>query len=160
MAKVALGLGSNVGDRVSMIEGAITALRDGGIDILARSGLFETRPWGVTDQPRFVNMATVGETTLTPRDLLDLLKAIERELGRVPRERWGPREIDIDLLLYEEQVVDETDLQVPHPLMQDRDFVLVPLAQIAPDWRHPILQRTISELAEALTDTDVVPILS
>lgn len=124
-----IGLGSNLGDREATIQAAIAALPG----VVAVSRLRETAPFGVLDQPPFLNGAAVIETTLSPRELLDKLLAIERELGRERRERWGPRTIDLDLLLYGDAVVDEPGLTVPHPRLQERRFALEPLHELDPE---------------------------
>ncbi|HVN68190.1 MAG TPA: 2-amino-4-hydroxy-6-hydroxymethyldihydropteridine diphosphokinase [Candidatus Binatia bacterium] len=124
-----VGIGANLGDRIATVEGAIAALGGAGA-VVARSSLFQTQPWGVRDQPAFVNAVAVVETRLTPRALLERLQTIERAMGRVPGERWGPRVVDLDLLLYDDLRVDEDGLQVPHPRLRERAFVLVPLAEV------------------------------
>lgn len=123
-----VGVGSNLGDREATIRAAIDALPG----VIAVSQLRETDPVGVTDQPAFLNGAVALETELSPRELLDRLLAVERELGRERRERWGPRTIDLDLLLYGDEAIDEAGLTVPHPRLHERRFVLEPLADIAP----------------------------
>ena len=123
-----VGLGSNLGDREATIRAAIAALPG----VVAVSALRETDPVGVVDQPRFLNGAARLETDLSARQLLDALLAIERELGRERRERWGPRTIDLDLLLYGDTAVDEPGLTVPHPRLHERRFVLEPLAELDP----------------------------
>jgi 2-amino-4-hydroxy-6-hydroxymethyldihydropteridine diphosphokinase len=124
-----IGLGSNLGDREATIEAAIAALPG----VVAVSRLRETEPVGVLDQPPFLNGAAALETTLSPRELLGTLLAIERELGRERRERWGPRTIDLDLLLYGDAVVDEPGLTVPHPRLHERHFALEPLHELDPE---------------------------
>ena len=124
-----IGLGSNLGDRQSTIEAAISALPG----VVAVSRLRETEPVGVLDQPPFLNAAAALETTLSPRELLGTLLAIERELGRERRERWGPRTIDLDLLLYGDAVVEEPGLTVPHPRLHERHFALEPLHELDPE---------------------------
>jgi 2-amino-4-hydroxy-6-hydroxymethyldihydropteridine diphosphokinase len=135
-----LGLGSNVGDRKQHLRDAIALLRAArGVNFVRQSSVYETDPIGVTDQRRFLNMVIeveVGER-LTPHDLLKLAKRVEAEIGRVPRERWGPREVDIDVLLVGEETVREDDLEVPHPRMWERAFVMAPLAELAPEVRGP-----------------------
>ncbi len=123
-----VGLGANLGDREGTIRAAVADLPD----VVAVSLLRETDPVGVTDQPRFLNGVAALETELTPRELLDVLLAVERRLGRERRERWGPRTIDLDLLLYGDEVIDEDGLTIPHPRLHERRFVLEPLADLAP----------------------------
>lgn len=146
MAQALIGLGGNVGDVRTTLAKAVAAFCDGGtVRLLARSSDYETPPWGVTDQPPFVNLALRVETELLPRDLLKRALAVEAGLGRdrATGRRWGPRPVDIDILAYGDTRLDEPDLHVPHPRMTERAFVLVPLAEIAPDW---LLEgRTIAE---------------
>ena len=123
-----VGLGSNLGDREATIYAAIAALAG----VVAASELRETDPVGGTEQPPFLNGAIALETELSPRELLESLLAVELELGRERRERWGPRTIDLDLLLYGGETVDEPGLTVPHPLLHERSFVLEPLAELDP----------------------------
>ncbi len=150
-----IGLGSNVGDRERFIERAVEALAaTPGVALVARAPLYETEPVGVEDQPWFLNTAVEVRTALPPRALLRRLKAIERALGRVDRGRWGPREIDLDLLLYGARVIREPDLVVPHPELARRKFALQPLAALAPDLVHPVLGRTIAELLRRLEAHD------
>jgi len=124
-----VGIGANLGDRIATVERAIAALGGTG-DVVARSSLYRTQPWGRRDQPPFVNAVAIVETRLTPRALLAALQTIEAALGRVAGERWGPRVIDLDLLLYDDARVDEAGLQLPHPRFRERAFVLVPLAEV------------------------------
>ena len=124
-----VGLGSNLGDREKTIRGAIAALQG----VVAVSELRETDPIGVTAQPAFLNGAIAVETELSPRELLESLLAVERELGRERSERWGPRTIDLDLLLYGTETVDEPGLTVPHPHLHERRFALEPLADLDPE---------------------------
>ena len=136
MAEALLGLGGNVGDVRATLDKAVARLADGeDVTLRARSSDYATPPWGVTDQPPFVNLAIAVETALSPRALLERALAVERALGRDRgREtRWGPRTIDIDLIAYDDLVQDEPDLILPHPRLFERAFVLVPLAEIAPD---------------------------
>jgi len=142
-----VGLGSNLGDREATIRAAVAALPG----VVAISQLRETEPVGVTEQPAFLNGAVRLETGLSPRELLDTLLEIERGLGRERRERWGPRTIDLDLLLYGGETVDEPGLTVPHPSLHERRFVLEPLAEIAPDWRDPVTGKTVEELLRMLS---------
>jgi 2-amino-4-hydroxy-6-hydroxymethyldihydropteridine diphosphokinase len=131
VARAFVGLGANLGDREGAIRSALELLaaRDG-VEVVAVSTLRDTAPVGRVDQPRFLNGAAELETTLPPRDLLEALFDVERELGRERRERWGPRAIDLDLLLYGAEQVDEPELTVPHPRLHVRGFVLEPLAEL------------------------------
>jgi 2-amino-4-hydroxy-6-hydroxymethyldihydropteridine diphosphokinase len=138
MPSVYIGLGSNLGDRRRAIEDALRLLdAHQGIDVVAVSRIRETDPVGVVDQPRFLNAAARLETDLPPRILLDRLLGVERELGRVRVERYGPRIIDLDLLLYGDGVVDEPGLRVPHPHLHERRFVLEPLNDLDPSLEVP-----------------------
>ncbi len=131
-----VGLGSNLGDREETIRRAVAWLRaEDGIEVVGVSSLRETEPWGPVEQPAFLNAVVAIETGLDPRTLLERLLDVERRLGRVrvEGERWGPRRIDLDLLLYGEEVVDEPGLAVPHPHLHERRFALEPLAELAPD---------------------------
>jgi 2-amino-4-hydroxy-6-hydroxymethyldihydropteridine diphosphokinase len=147
MAEALVGLGGNVGDVRATLARAIAALCDGEeVRLLTRSADYRTPPWGVEDQPAFVNACIAVETRLPPRALLARAQAIELVLGRarVKEQRWGPRPIDIDLIAYDDLTVDEPDLELPHPRLFDRAFVLVPLMEIAPD--RMIAGRRVREL--------------
>jgi 2-amino-4-hydroxy-6-hydroxymethyldihydropteridine diphosphokinase len=148
MPTVYLGIGSNLGDREDNCRKAIDLLMESGLKVVKKSSMHETEPWGVKGQPRFINMAVETETELRPREMLNVLKAIEKRMGRVEAERYGPRIIDLDILLYDSLVIDEPDLKIPHPLMHEREFVLKPLSEIAPDVVHPVLKKTIREIAK------------
>jgi 2-amino-4-hydroxy-6-hydroxymethyldihydropteridine diphosphokinase len=126
-------LGGNVGDPAATIAAALARLEDAGVVIVARSSLYRTAPWGKTDQPPFVNACALARTDLGPRALLERILAVESDLGRRRGERWGPRSIDIDILDYDGRAVDEPGLTLPHPHLTERAFVLIPLAEIAPD---------------------------
>ncbi len=149
MTTVYLGIGSNLGNREDNCARAISLLENSGIRVQKRSELMETEPWGVEDQPWFINMAVMAETTLEPLELFLLIKNIEQEMGRHLQKnipRWGPRLIDIDILLYGLLVLDTPELRIPHPLMHERAFVLGPLDAIAPEVVHPLLGRSVHEL--------------
>jgi 2-amino-4-hydroxy-6-hydroxymethyldihydropteridine diphosphokinase len=149
--RVYLSLGSNLGDREAHLRDALHALQSV-VTIRQVSSLFLTDPVGVTHQPEFANLAVEADTTLEPPQLLKEVKRVEYEVGRRPTFRWGPRVVDIDILLYGDLVLETPDLTIPHPEMTRRAFVLLPLAQIAPDVIHPVEHRTISELAASAPD--------
>ena len=147
--RVQLSLGSNVGDRGAMLRAALEALaRLPGVELLEVSHCYETEPLGVTDQPAFYNLAAEIETALGPLELLNAVKVIERGLGRRFSSRWGPREIDIDLILWGAQVMDTPSLTLPHQEFRNRAFVLEPMAEIAPDAVDPVSGLTVAELAK------------
>lgn len=129
----ALCLGGNTGDVAQAFADALRALDAGGAAVERRSSVWRTPPWGKTDQPDFRNIAVIVRTQLAPRALLDLCLAIEQQAGRVRLERWGPRNLDIDILTYGDLALEEPGLTIPHPRLLERAFVLAPLAEIAPD---------------------------
>jgi 2-amino-4-hydroxy-6-hydroxymethyldihydropteridine diphosphokinase len=137
MTRVYLGLGSNVGTRGRNLSAARRRLRDKGVRILRQSRVIETEPWGVTDQPRFLNQVVEAEWNGSPRQLLEAAKAVEREGGRVATKRWGPRVVDVDILFFGGQKVDDPDLLIPHPRIKERPFVLESLEElgVSPDGR-------------------------
>ncbi|MEA3492964.1 MAG: 2-amino-4-hydroxy-6-hydroxymethyldihydropteridine diphosphokinase [Candidatus Margulisiibacteriota bacterium] len=145
-----LGLGSNVGDREEYLEQAIFLLeKNPKVDVLKRSSSLETEAeGGKGDQQMFVNGALEIKTKLSPQELLDLTQEIEAALGREREIEWGPRTIDIDILLYNDEILSDDKLQIPHPLMHERLFVLKPLAEISPSLKHPVLEKTIGSLYE------------
>ena len=150
-----LGLGSNLGDRARMLSAARGRLSGPGVRILRGSHVYESPPWGRTDQPPFLNQVIEVETTLPPPLLLARCREIEDALGRVRRERWGPRTIDIDVLLYGDLVIQTPDLVVPHAELRRRAFVLVPLAELAPGLRLPTGE-TVDGLLETMPDRAAV----
>ncbi len=147
-----IALGTNLGDRGAHLDGALQRIEAAGIRIVRGSSRYETAPMDVTSQPWFLNMAIEVETRLFPRQLLAVLLRIEREMGRVRKLAKGPRLIDIDLLLYGRAIVKAPELEVPHPRLHERRFVLEPLAELAPDLRHPITRRTMRELLGAVSN--------
>lgn len=152
--RVYLGLGSNLGDRITALRAAISGLAPH-LTIDAVSSAWDTAPEIVEDQPRFLNAAMAGWTELDPFTLLQTLKRLEREIGRQPELRYGPRFIDIDILLYADWHVDSKELIIPHPLLAVRAFALAPLAEIAPDINHPLLGETIADLLARTPHADV-----
>jgi 2-amino-4-hydroxy-6-hydroxymethyldihydropteridine diphosphokinase len=152
MESVFLGLGGNVGDRRDFMKRAVEALSEDGIRVLSRSSLYASEPEGPADQEPYLNAAVEVQTRLAPLELLRHVKDIERRLGRVERGRWAEREIDLDILLYGARTVEEEDLTIPHPGLPGRRFALRPLAEIAPEARHPVLQKTVAELLRDCTD--------
>jgi len=146
---VYVGLGSNLGDRAANLAAARRRLA-GVLTGLAASRVYETEPWGYRQQPPFYNQVVRGETAQPPLDLLRALQRLEQELGRVPGPRWGPRLIDLDLLLYGGLRLSLPDLEVPHPHLAQRAFVLVPLAELAPGLAVPGTGRTVGELLDSL----------
>ena len=146
-----IALGSNLGDKEANLRRALELLIERGVEIVKTSTFISTEPYGVTDQPTFLNGVCEVRTSLEPLALLHTLLEIEQEMGRVRLRHWGERNIDLDLLLYEDVVMDTPELKLPHPDMQNRDFVLLPLAEIAPELVHPTLQKTISELVICLS---------
>lgn len=149
MSNVYLSLGSNIGDRKKFLLNAIDALK-AGVGVSDVSSFYETEPWGNERQSNFINACVKVETDLSPPKLLRFIKSIESELGRSQSEKWGPREIDIDILFYGDEIISSGGVEIPHPHMAGRAFVLVPLAEIAPQFVHPVLKKTISELAETI----------
>ena len=150
MATVYIGIGSNLGDREDNCRRALELLEEAGVRVTKRSSMHETEPWGVADQPRFINMAASLETELQPLALLELLKRTEKLMGREETARYGPRLIDLDILLYDSLVLREAGIEIPHPQMHEREFVIAPLSEIAPDALHPVLKKTVSELLAGL----------
>ncbi|UCF80280.1 MAG: 2-amino-4-hydroxy-6-hydroxymethyldihydropteridine diphosphokinase [Acidobacteriota bacterium] len=152
MESIFLGLGGNVGDRRGFMRRAVEALSEDRIRVLSRSSLYASEPEGSDDQEPYLNAAVEAQTPLAPLELLRHVKDIERRLGRVVRGRWAEREIDLDILLYGARTVEEKDLTIPHPRLHERRFALMPLAEIAPEIRHPVIQKTIAELLRDCTD--------
>lgn len=149
MNTVLLSLGSNVGDRKFNLTAASNLIKDT-LSNTKISEIYETEPWGKTDQYKFLNLCISGETSLKPKELLNLIKNIEKKIGRRQSEKWGPREIDIDILFYNQDTVDYPNLKIPHPEVQNRSFVLVPLSDIAPSFIHPTINKSIGELTKAI----------
>jgi 2-amino-4-hydroxy-6-hydroxymethyldihydropteridine diphosphokinase len=152
----AIALGSNMGESLAILEGAIKSLeKTPGITIKAKSSWYRTAPVGGPSQPDYLNGAAILEVQLSPHKLLETLLNIEQEFGRVRQEHWGPRTLDLDVLLFDDLILETPDLQIPHPRMTQRAFVLVPLAEIAPDWIEPVSKEPISQLLQKLDCSDV-----
>jgi 2-amino-4-hydroxy-6-hydroxymethyldihydropteridine diphosphokinase len=151
MAKVYLGLGSNIGDREENLEKSLKLLNLK-VTIVNVSSLYETEPLGYQNQPNFLNAACRGLTNLDPFELLHFVKGIEKDLGRVLSFRYAPRPADIDILFYEGRVIETKELVIPHPQIEERIFVLIPLAEIAPQFVHPLIKKSIHELLAEVKD--------
>jgi 2-amino-4-hydroxy-6-hydroxymethyldihydropteridine diphosphokinase len=152
--RVFVGLGANLNGRLRNLRLALSSLRPT-VELVAVSPLYQTDPWGVTNQPAFLNAVCEVVTELAPDALLDHLKQIERSLGRLPGPRWGARAIDLDILLYDHLIVDSPSLQIPHPRLAEREFVLRPLADLDPSRVVPGLGRTVQELLIAVAGQGV-----
>ena len=150
--EVYLLLGSNVGDRDSNLSRAIELINRSAGELIKVSLLYETAAWGKTEQAAFLNQAICISTALTPLALLSLLKSIEKEVGRISTEKWGPRVIDIDILFYGSEIIQAPELQVPHPYLPVRRFALLPLSEIAEDFIHPVLRRSVNALLSECPD--------
>ena len=154
-----LGLGGNLGDRLAALKEALALLDAApGMRMLSCSSVYETEPWGVVDQPRFLNLVAGFETTLAPSHLLAVCKQVESQVGRTESYRWGPRQIDVDILLYGDEAVscDEPDLQIPHTRLSERPFVLVPLAEITANTSVPPYGKTVQALSDESNGKDGV----
>jgi 2-amino-4-hydroxy-6-hydroxymethyldihydropteridine diphosphokinase len=156
---VYLSVGSNVGDRLENVRAASTAVHKAIGKIARKSKLYETQAWGKTDQEPYLNQVIMINTILDPRKLLEEIDRIEKELGRERKEKWGPRTIDIDILFYGRRVVRDKGLEVPHPELHNRMFVLAPLLEIAPELEHPMLHKTVEELFMVCRDLSEVVML-
>lgn len=150
MNKVYIAFGSNIGDKYKAVDDALDMMEKRGLRVTAKSNIYETEPYGYTDQPPFINGAVEVETHLNCREVLKTVLNIENDIGRVRLIRWGPRIIDLDILMFNDEIYDEEDLKVPHIDMKNRDFVLRPLNDICPDKIHPILKKSIRNLLEDL----------
>ena len=154
-ARAFIGAGANLGEPVRQIRQAREELeKSPGVEFIAASSFYRTQPVGPVEQPPFVNAAFAIECDANPKDLLALLLDIEGRMGRVRKERWGPRVIDLDLLFFGDMIIKEKGLEAPHPRLHERRFVLAPLAEIAPGFVHPVLQKTVSELLAGLPAGD------
>jgi 2-amino-4-hydroxy-6-hydroxymethyldihydropteridine diphosphokinase len=155
---VTIGLGSNLGDRLANLQAAIAGITPE-LRLLRASPVYETPPWGFSDQPAFLNQVIQAGTELEPKDVLRKLKGLEVELGRKTTFRYGPRLIDLDILFYDDFVLESPPLVIPHPRLAERAFVLVPLADLAPGLRHPVLGKTVCELLQAIDSSQVKPLV-
>jgi len=153
-------LGSNLGNRMKYIASAISEVEAKLGSIGRRSSLYQTASWGKHDQPDFLNQVIELKTSLEPKDLLSGILGIESDLGRKRIEKWGSRTIDIDILIYDDQIVNEPELIIPHPYLAFRRFCLMPLCEIAPEFLHPVLKKNIQELLLELSDDLFVKRLS
>ena len=156
MMNVYLLLGGNLGDRQAYLKEAIAHIETEISPVVKASAIYETQSWGKTDSPDYLNQVILIQTELSAQTLLQKLLNIEWVIGRTREEKWGPRIIDIDILFYGDEIIDETDLQVPHPHLHNRRFTLDPLAELAPTLIHPILGKNILQLKDELTDSLVV----
>ncbi|MBN2387083.1 MAG: 2-amino-4-hydroxy-6-hydroxymethyldihydropteridine diphosphokinase [Anaerolineales bacterium] len=156
MAHVYLALGTNLGDRPANLQAALAATPPL-VRVLHASPMYETPPWGLTEQPAFLNMVVEARTDLEPLALLSFLKQLESDLGRIPSVRYGPRLIDLDILFYDDLVLDGPALTIPHPRLHERAFVLVPLADLAPDRVHPRFGRTVRALLREVDTAGIRP---
>lgn len=155
MPRAAIGIGSSLGNRVAVVQKAIAAIdRLQDTHVVSVSDLYETPPMGGVAENLFVNACAIVETALRPHELLQAMLAVEKELGRTRTRKWEDRTCDLDLLDYDGAVSEDPSLTLPHPMMSQRAFVLIPLAQIAPDMKHPVHKLTISQLTQMLSETE------
>ena len=153
MQNIYLGLGTNLGNRQTHLKKALYYIERLLGTIIATSNIYETQPWGIAEQPSFLNMVVEVQTYQSPQNTLSTILTIEQFIGRVRLTKWGSRAIDIDLLFYGEEVINEPNLKIPHPYIPQRNFVLVPLKEIAEDLLHPVLKVSIHELYTNCKDT-------
>ena len=155
MSKVWIALGSNMGEGRENLDLAIKMMNERGVLVEKVSNYIETEPYGYTEQDNFVNAVCITETKLSPRELLEVLLKIELDMGRVRIIKWGPRLIDLDILFYEDLIIDEEDFKVPHIEIQKRSFVLEPMNEISPDKIHPVFKKTVHQLLLDLNSCDI-----
>jgi 2-amino-4-hydroxy-6-hydroxymethyldihydropteridine diphosphokinase len=157
MEKAVLGLGSNIGNRIFYIKIAIKAISlIKGVNVIGISSLYETEPWGLKGQRNFINCIIVCLSKPTPEELHIKIKKIEKLLGRKKKIHWGPREIDVDILFYGKHIIKKNKLKIPHPMVKERNFVLIPLNEILPGFIHPVFKKKISVLLELSSDRSTV----
>lgn len=157
LTTVYIGIGSNLKDKVKNCQDAIHCLHTTpDIEVARSSSLYYTEPIGYEDQDWFVNCVVEIKTSLTPREVFYRCKAIEKAMGRTYLIKWGPRIIDLDILFYNNKIIKEPDLEIPHPRLHERGFVIIPLVELSPDWVHPVFGKTILELKEDLVDSHEV----
>lgn len=148
-----LGLGSNKGDRIGYIESAVSEIINvEKIELIKSSSIYETEPWGISDQNYYLNCIHQIQTSLNAETLFEELKNIEKKLGRKDNKKWYEREIDIDLLFYNREIINSTTMKIPHPQIENRRFVLVPMNEVAPEFVHPILNKSISQILNETSD--------
>ena len=160
MNLVVLSLGSNVGNRLQYLTDAKRLLERNGCWTMKRSSVYETEAWGNTEQASFYNAVLYTQTELSARELMNKILEIEKSLGRIRTEKWAPRTIDIDILFFNDEIVHEEHLTIPHPHLQERKFVLVPLDEIVPDLIHPVFKKNVSQLLLELNDPSQATIVA
>ena len=156
MNEVFFLLGSNLGDRDLFLQQAIEHIRDKIGSVVKASSVYETQSWGKTDLPDYLNQVVLVNTKLTAREALEKILAIEHQIGRIREEKWGARIIDIDILFFNSEIIDELGLHVPHPELHKRRFALEPMAELAPNLIHPVLKKVILQLKNELNDSSIV----
>ncbi len=150
MPQAIIAFGSNIGNRRENIKNALDKMKNNGLNILKVSTTIETTPYGYKEQDSFLNGACIVETDLSPKELLYKLLSIEQEMGRKRKIHWGPRNIDLDIIFYDDQIINEEDLIIPHPDAHNRSFVMGPVSEIAPFFIHPVYKKTVSEINKEL----------
>jgi len=158
LAEVILHLGTNLGYRAINLELVSIMISNHIGDIISESHIYETEAWGNTDQNDFLNQAMICNTTLSPHDILSQIQVIEAKMGRQKIEHWGPRIIDIDIIFYEQEIIENPNLKIPHPQLTNRNFVLRPLMDICPEHLHPVLNKSVKELVQECEDKSKVVI--
>ncbi|MEY4273746.1 MAG: 2-amino-4-hydroxy-6-hydroxymethyldihydropteridine diphosphokinase [Bacteroidota bacterium] len=159
MKHVFLSLGGNLGNTQEIFERTYPMIENKVGPILQKSSLYQTAAWGLTDQADFLNQVVLLESSLTPNEILAEIQVIEKALGRERQVTWGPRTLDLDILFIDQELIQESDLQIPHPHIQDRKFILIPLHEIAADLNHPIYNKSIRELLNESKDTSAVSLI-